>query len=147
MSPPDDTAMTTNDSNQLLELLLQRLEDMSTRMERLEAPSHQPPKAPSHNTDATGLTPTPTPTPTPEPSNTTAPLTLKPRHSLPHQPTFSGNKSQCRGWKLEMEGKIEEDAQALKRSYAISTCALMGQQKSTLQHISRIVVMDNEGLS
>jgi hypothetical protein len=106
--------MTTNDSNQLLELLLQRPEDMSTRMERLEAPSHQPLKAPSHNTDATGLTPTPTPTPTPEPSNTTAPLTLKPRHSLPHQPTFSGNKSQCRGWKLEMEGKIEEDAQAIR---------------------------------
>jgi hypothetical protein len=106
MSSPDDTTMTTNDSNQLLQLLLQRLENMSTRMERLEAPPHQPPQAPSHNTDATTG---PTPTPTPAPASSTS----KPRHSLPHPPTFSGNKSQWRGWKLEMEGKIEEDAQAI----------------------------------
>ncbi|PWO19676.1 hypothetical protein PtrARCrB10_11820, partial [Pyrenophora tritici-repentis] len=39
--------------------------------------------------------------------------TNKPRHSLPHPPTFSGVKSQWRGWKLEMEGKIEEDAEAI----------------------------------
>jgi len=37
----------------------------------------------------------------------------KPRHSLPHPPMFSGLKSQWRGWKLEMEGKIEEDADAI----------------------------------
>lgn len=38
---------------------------------------------------------------------------LKPRHSLPHPPMFSGAKSQWRGWKLEVEGKIEEDAAAI----------------------------------
>ena len=37
----------------------------------------------------------------------------KPRHSLPHPPMFSGLKSQWRGWKLEIEGKIEEDADAI----------------------------------
>ncbi|KAG9383682.1 Retrotransposon gag protein [Pyrenophora tritici-repentis] len=100
--------MTTNDSNQLLQSLLQRLEDMSTRMERLEAPSHEPPQTPGHNTDATT-----DPTPTSETSNTSVPIIPKPRHSLPHPPTFGGNKSQWRGWKLEMEGKIEEDAQAI----------------------------------
>ncbi|KAI1506791.1 Retrotransposon gag protein [Pyrenophora tritici-repentis] len=100
--------MTTNDSNQLLQSLLQRLEDMSTRMERLEASSHEPPQTPGHNTDATT-----DPTPTSETSNTSVPIIPKPRHSLPHPPTFGGNKSQWRGWKLEMEGKIEEDAQAI----------------------------------
>ncbi|KAG9387316.1 Retrotransposon gag protein [Pyrenophora tritici-repentis] len=108
MSSPGDTDMTTNDSNQLLQSLLQRLEDMSTRMERLEAPSHELPQTPGHNTDATT-----DPTPTSETSNTSVPITPKPRHSLPHPPTFGGNKSQWRGWKLEMEGKIEEDAQAI----------------------------------
>ncbi|KAG9375552.1 hypothetical protein A1F94_013874 [Pyrenophora tritici-repentis] len=111
--------MTTNDSNQLLQSLLQRLEDMSTRMERLEASSHEPPQTPGHNTDATT-----DPTPTSETSNTSVPIIPKPRHSLPHPPTFGGNKSQWRGWKLEMEGKIEEDAQAigsLKLSYATET--------------------------
>ncbi|KAA8617345.1 Retrotransposon gag protein [Pyrenophora tritici-repentis] len=108
MSSPGDTNMTTNDSNQLLQSLLQRLEDMSTRMERLEASSHEPPQTPGHNTDATT-----DPTPTSETSNTSVPIIPKPRHSLPHPPTFGGNKSQWRGWKLEMEGKIEEDAQAI----------------------------------
>jgi hypothetical protein len=40
--------------------------------------------------------------------------TLKPRLSLPHPLMFSGNKSQWRGWKLEIEGKIEEDAPAIR---------------------------------
>ncbi|KAG9375917.1 Retrotransposon gag protein [Pyrenophora tritici-repentis] len=93
--------MTTNDSNQLLQSLLQRLEDMSTRMERLEAPSHEPPQTPGHNTDATT-----DPTPTSETSNTSVPIIPKPRHSLPHPPTFGGNKSQWRGWKLEMEATL-----------------------------------------
>ncbi|KAG9382304.1 Retrotransposon gag protein [Pyrenophora tritici-repentis] len=78
MSSPGDTDMTTNDSNQLLQSLLQRLEDMSTRMERLEAPSHELPQTPGHNTDATT-----DPTPTSETSNTSVPITPKPRHSYP----------------------------------------------------------------
>lgn len=54
----------------------------------------------------------------------TAPMfTDKPRHSLPHPPMFSGTKSQWRGWKLEMEGKIEEDAAAI------------GNPKSQLRYI------------
>jgi hypothetical protein len=40
--------------------------------------------------------------------------TLKLRPSLPHPPTFSSSKSQWRGWKLEIEGKIEEDALAIR---------------------------------
>jgi hypothetical protein len=38
---------------------------------------------------------------------------MKPRHSLPHPPMFDGHKSQWRGWKLEIEGKIKEDAAAI----------------------------------
>ncbi|KAF7572441.1 hypothetical protein PtrM4_099410 [Pyrenophora tritici-repentis] len=68
---------------------------MSTRMERLEAPSHELPQTPSHNTDATT-----DPTLTSETSNTYVPITPKPRHSLPHPPTF--------------KGKIKEDAQAIR---------------------------------
>lgn len=49
--------------------------------------------------------------------------TSKPRHSLPHPPMFSGIKLQWRGWKLEMEGKIEEDAAAI------------GNKKSQLRYI------------
>ena len=48
---------------------------------------------------------------------------MKPRHSLPHPPMFDGHKSQWRGWKLEIEGKIEEDAAAI------------GDGKSQLQYI------------
>ncbi|KAG9379213.1 Retrotransposon gag protein [Pyrenophora tritici-repentis] len=96
--------MTTNDSNQLLQSLLQRLEDMSTRMERLEAPSHELPQTPDFEHICA--------------------YNPKAAAQLPHPPTFGGNKSQWRGWKLEMEGKIEEDAQAigsLKLSYATET--------------------------
>jgi hypothetical protein len=38
---------------------------------------------------------------------------MKPRHSLPHLPMFDRHKSQWRGWKLEIKGKIEEDAAAI----------------------------------
>jgi hypothetical protein len=44
---------------------------------------------------------------------TTPASTSKLRQSLPYPPTFSGSKSQWRGWKLEIEGKIEEDSQAI----------------------------------
>ena len=50
-------------------------------------------------------------------------LMMKPRHSLPHPPMFSGTKSQWRGWKLEVEGKVEEDAAAI------------GNAKSQLRYI------------
>ncbi|KAG9385490.1 Retrotransposon gag protein [Pyrenophora tritici-repentis] len=93
MSSPGDTDMTTNDSNQLLQSLLQRLEDMSTRMERLEAPSHELPQTPDFEHICA--------------------YNPKAAAQLPHPPMFGGNKSQWRGWKLEMEGKIEEDAQAI----------------------------------
>ncbi|KAI1506941.1 Retrotransposon gag protein [Pyrenophora tritici-repentis] len=93
MSSPGDTDMTTNDSNQLLQSLLQRLEDMSTRMERLEAPSHELPQTPGHNTDATT-----DPTPTSETSNTSVPITQSRGTAYPTR--------------LRL-GKIEEDAQAI----------------------------------
>jgi hypothetical protein len=109
--------MPTNEANQLLRQLLQKIEEISdreketsARMRVLETSSQLPiPRA-----DAT-MTPTPTPTTKPIAEAGDAPIhtTSKPRPSLPHPPTFSGNKSQWRGWKLEMEGKIEEDALAI----------------------------------
>jgi hypothetical protein len=99
------TAEVTNDTTQLLQQLLKKLDDMSNRetamnarMETLEK-SSAPGCAANANADST-LTSTPA-------------STSKPRQSLPHPPTFSGSKSQWRGWKLEMEGKIEEDSQAI----------------------------------
>jgi hypothetical protein len=115
--PAEGTRMPTNEANQLLRQLLQKIEEISdreketsARMRVLETSSQLPvPRA-----DAT-MTPTPTPTTKPIAEAGDAPIhtTSKPRPSLPHPPTFSGNKSQWRGWKLEMEGKIEEDALAI----------------------------------
>ncbi|KAE9565737.1 hypothetical protein CGMCC3_g12413 [Colletotrichum fructicola] len=59
----------------------------------------------------------------PTPVNVLKTQSSKPRHSLPHPPMFNGLKSQWRGWKLEMEGKIEEDADAI------------GNMKSQLRYI------------
>jgi hypothetical protein len=115
--PAGGTRKATNEANQLLRQLLQKIEEISdreketsARMRVLETSSQLPvPRA-----DAT-RTPTPTPTTKPITEAGDAPIhtTSKPRPSLPHPPTFSGNKSQWRGWKLEMEGKIEEDARAI----------------------------------
>jgi hypothetical protein len=38
---------------------------------------------------------------------------MKPRYSLPYLPMFDRHKSQWRGWKLEIKGKIKEDAAAI----------------------------------
>jgi hypothetical protein len=57
---------------------------------------------------------TPTTTPSAEASDLPIYAAQKPRLSLPYPPTFSGNKSQWRGWKLEIEGKIKEDAPAIR---------------------------------
>lgn len=103
-----DTAMSNNDPMELMRLMLERLESMGNgakeTMSRIEALENrlQPSSA------------TPTSTLEPESANPhNKPPTSKPRHSLPHPPTFSGNKVQWRGWKLEMEGKIDEDAEAI----------------------------------
>ncbi|KAI2479944.1 Retrotransposon gag protein [Pyrenophora tritici-repentis] len=106
--------MPANDANQLLRQLLQKIEeisdrekDTSARMRMLETSS----RLPDYRADAT-KTPKPT-TPTAKASDSPIYTAPKPRPSLPHPPTFGGNKSQWRGWKLEMEGKIEEDALAI----------------------------------
>jgi hypothetical protein len=102
----------------LMRQLLQKIEELSdreketsARMRMLEALS----QTPSYTANAA---------PAPKTTTTTTPLitkasdscihtTSKPHPSLPHPPTFSGNESQWRGWKLEIEGKIEEDAPAI----------------------------------
>jgi hypothetical protein len=121
LDPAEAPRVPTNEANQLLRELLQKIKEISNReketnarIKMLETPS----QLPNRSTDATT-----TPTPTPIPTLTTKPIakageapihtTLKPRVSLPHPPTFSGSKSQWRGWKLEMEGKIEEEALAI----------------------------------
>jgi hypothetical protein len=107
-----DTNEVPTDMTQLLQQLLKKLNDMSdrerdmnARMEMLERSS-----VPGSAADAT---PTSPPAPTPEAANPHVHNTSKPRQSLPHPPTFSGSKLQWRGWRLEMEGKIEEDSQAI----------------------------------
>jgi hypothetical protein len=72
-----------------------------------QTPSYTANAAPAPTT-ATTNTP-----PITEASDSRIHTTSKPRRSLPHSPTFNGNKSQWRGWKLEIEGKIEEDAPAI----------------------------------
>jgi hypothetical protein len=111
--PTEDAHMQADEATLLLRQLLQKIEDMSdreketsARMKILET-SRQ---VPSRMADAA---PTPTTTPSAEASDLPIHAAQKPRLSLPHPPTFSGNKSQWRGWKLEMEGKIEEDAPAI----------------------------------
>jgi hypothetical protein len=87
-----------------------REKETSARMKILET-SRQ---VPGRMADAAPTpTTTMTTTPTAEASDPPIYAAQKPRPSLPHPPTFSGNKSQWRGWKLEMEGKIEEDALAI----------------------------------
>jgi hypothetical protein len=105
----------TNKANQLLRQLLQKIEEISdreketsARISMLETSS----QLPGRGADA-ARTPTPTTKPIAEAGDAPIHTTLKPRLSLPHPPTFSGSKSQWRGWKLEMEGKIEEDALAI----------------------------------
>jgi len=111
----EGTHMPTNEANQLLRQLLQKIEEISdkeketsARISMLETSS----QLPGRGADATG-TPTPTTKPIAEAGEALIHTTSKPRPSLPHPPTFSGSKSQWRGWKLEMEGKIEEDALAI----------------------------------
>jgi hypothetical protein len=113
--PAEGAHMQADETTLLLRQLLQKIEDMSdreketsARMKILEA-SHQVPGRMAH----AALTPTTTTTPITEASDPPIYAAQKPRPSLPHPPTFSGNKSQWRGWKLEMEGKIEEDALAI----------------------------------
>ena len=91
--------MPTNETNQLLRQLLQRIEEISNkeketsaRMEMLETAS----RLPVRGADAT-TTPMPTTMPIAEASDAPIYTTSKPRLSLPHPPTFSGSKSQWRG--------------------------------------------------
>jgi hypothetical protein len=112
--PAEGTHTPMNEANQMLQLLLQKLEEMSNgeketsaRIKMLETSS----QLPGRSADTT--TPTPTTKPIAEAGDAPIYTTPKPRASLPHPPTFSGSKSQWRGWKLEMEGKIEEDALAI----------------------------------
>jgi hypothetical protein len=116
----EDTHMPDNKATLLMRQLLQKIEEIgnreretSARMRMLEASS----QTPNYTANATPtLTPTPTTTTTPpitEASGLRIHTTSKPCPSLPHPPMFSGNKSQWQGWKLEMEGKIEEDAPAI----------------------------------
>jgi hypothetical protein len=114
--PAEGTHMPTNEASQLLRQLLQKIEELSdreketnARMRMLEASS----QTPSYTANTAPMTTTTTTPPITEASDSRIHTTSKPRPSLPHPPTFSGNKSQWRGWKLEMEGKIEEDAPAI----------------------------------
>jgi hypothetical protein len=94
------TAEATNDTTQLLQQLLKKLDDMSNReramnarMETLEKSS-----VPGCAADAKAdFTQTSTPAPTSEATNPHDRNTLKPRQSLPYPPMFSGSKSQWRG--------------------------------------------------
>jgi hypothetical protein len=112
----EDTHMPDNEATLLMRQLLQKIEEISdreketsARMRMLEASS----QTPNYTANATPTTTTTTTPPITEASGSRIHTTSKPRPSLPHPPTFSGNKSQWRGWKLEMEGKIEEDALAI----------------------------------
>jgi hypothetical protein len=97
--PTEEVNMRLNNMDQLVLQLFAKLDDISTRLERQ---SQQPLSTPEF---------TPRATTAPTPSSEPTPVTAKPH--LPHPPMFGGNKSQWRGWKLEMEGKIEADAQAI----------------------------------
>ena len=107
-----------NEATLLMRQLLQKIEEfsnrekeMSARIGMLEASS----QTPSYTTNATPAPTTTTTTPPiTEASDSRIHTTSKPRPSLPHPPTFSGNKSQWRGWKLEIEGKIKEDTPAIR---------------------------------
>jgi hypothetical protein len=101
--PAEATHMPTNEVNQLLRQLLQKIEEIgnkeketSARIEMLETAS----RLPARGADAT-TTPTPTLTPTTmliaEASDAPIHTTLKLRLSLPYPPTFSGSKLQWRG--------------------------------------------------
>ncbi|KNG46626.1 hypothetical protein TW65_06673 [Stemphylium lycopersici] len=113
LDPAEGTHMPADEATQLLRQLLHKMEEMSCREKEtsarigmLEAAS----QLPGRREDATR---TPTPTPIAKADDPPIYPTSKPRPSLPHPPTFSGSKSQWRGWRLEMEGKIEEDALAI----------------------------------
>ena len=95
--PAEGTHMSTNEANQLLRQLLQKIEEisdrekeLSARMSMLETSSHLP----GRRTDATR---TPTTMPIAEAGDASIYTTSKPRLSLPYPPTFSGSKSQWRG--------------------------------------------------
>lgn len=112
--PAEGTHMPENEANQLLRQLLQKIEEISDREKETSARMRMletSPPPPDSRADAT-TTPTPT-MPIAKADDPPIYTTPKPRASLPHPPMFSGNKSQWRGWKLEMEGKIEEDALAI----------------------------------
>jgi hypothetical protein len=94
---------------QKIEELSDREKETSARMRMLETSS----QTLSYTANAAPTTTTTTTPPITKASDSRIHTTSKPRPSLPHPPTFSGNKSQWRGWKLEMEGKIEEDAPAI----------------------------------
>lgn len=134
---PEDISMRLNSTEQLIQQLFSKLDEMSYK---IEAQSQQPIKTPSPP-------PGPTPAPAPAPASAPAPEpTSKPRHSLPHPPMFGGNKSQWRGWKLEMEGKIEEDAQAigdLKAQLRYVYSRLEGSAKTSITTYFEIATKQN----
>jgi hypothetical protein len=108
--PAEGTPMPANEMNQLLRQLLQKIEEMrnrdietNARIGILERSS----QLPGRRADAT-TTPTTT-MPIAEAGDPPIHTTSKSRASLPHPPTFSGSKSQWRGWKLEIEVKIEQE--------------------------------------
>jgi hypothetical protein len=112
--PAEGNPMPTNETNQLLRQLLQKIEEIchrgvetSDRIRRLEKSS----QLPDRRADAT-TTPTTT-TPIAEAGDSPIHTNPKPHPSLPHPPTFSGSKSQWRRWKLKLEVKIEEDTLAI----------------------------------
>jgi hypothetical protein len=112
--PAEGNPMPTNETNQLLRQLLQKIEeiihpdvDTSARIRMLETSS----QLPGRRADAT-TTPTTTP-PIAEVGDPPIHTNSKPHLSLPYPPTSSGSKSQWRGWKLKLEVKIEEDALAI----------------------------------
>jgi hypothetical protein len=113
LDPTEGTHMPTNETTQLLQQLLQKIEEMSNREKETSARMRmlETSQLPDRRVDASRM---PTPEmPIAEADDPPIHTTSKPRPSLPHPPMFSGSKSQWRGWKLEMEGKIEEDALAI----------------------------------
>jgi hypothetical protein len=94
------TAEATNDTTQLLQQLLKKLNDISNRERAMDARIETLEKSsvPSCAADAKAdFTLTSTLAPTSKATNLHDRNTLKPRQSLPYPPMFSGSKSQWRG--------------------------------------------------
>jgi hypothetical protein len=140
-SPAEGIPMPTNETNQLLRQLLQKIEEMSNRdmeiSDRIRMLETSP-QLPGRKADAT-TTPTTT-TPIGEAGNPTIHTTSKPSPSLPQPPTSSGSKSQWRGWRLEIEVKTDEEALAIgiiKAQISVKSTAVSEAAVKIDEHLDR----------